>query len=149
VATSLSVSKPLTKALTLRPVISSTVPVNSASLACWNYIRISRTRWWSPSSIMLRSAGVRLFSIVATSVSGGPRSWCEPWSGRGRTAPYRAAPSHWSAPEAPTPAGPMADARLLHLIHLITALSVLLKGNAAREEEGRENQTATVIRPQA
>jgi hypothetical protein len=61
---------PLTNAHTLRPVISSTVPVSSASLACWKNVRISRTRWCSSSSSMLRSAGVRLFSIVATSVSG-------------------------------------------------------------------------------
>jgi uncharacterized protein YndB with AHSA1/START domain len=65
-----AVSIPLTKARTLRPVISSTVPVNSLSLACWKKIRISRTRWSSPKAIMFRSAGVRLFSIVARSVSG-------------------------------------------------------------------------------
>jgi len=40
------VSIPLTNVRTLRPVISSTVPMNSSSLACKD-VRISRTGWCS------------------------------------------------------------------------------------------------------
>ncbi len=67
-------SVPLVKALTLRPVIRSTDSRKFASHECWKNIRISLTRWSSPSSAILRSAGVRLSSSVHTSVSGPAQS---------------------------------------------------------------------------
>ena len=57
-----SVSMPLRNERTLRPVMRSTGSQNSSTVAYWKNIRVSRTRWCSPSRVRLRSAGVSVSS---------------------------------------------------------------------------------------
>jgi hypothetical protein len=61
---------PLANARTRRPVIRSTAPTSSRSLACWKNILMSRSRWCSPSRRICVSAGVRLLSSVEITRSG-------------------------------------------------------------------------------
>src|SRR4051794_26344337 len=52
-----------------RPVRPSTTSRKSCARACWKNSRTSRSRWCSPMSAIVRSAGVMEFSSVTISVS--------------------------------------------------------------------------------